>query len=461
VTRCCQARKWAKSFREKVYQEGRKLVLHKNLNRFRFGEFTLYPEVWELHRNGSKVAAGSQPVFLLAALLEKPGHLITREELISKLWPTNKFTKNSLNVAVNAARRLLGDNLQEPQFIKTVGRKGYCFTHKVEILPIASQSQHLSAAEGHYWKAKQLWEMRTPATLRESIYHFKESIKEDPSYALAYCGLADAYTMGAIHAIMPPKEAFPRADSAIKRALAIQPDLLDAKVSQGWVDLCFRRDTASAEGLFRDAIDCKAHCPFAHNGRALLYLALGQPQDSLEALQSAWNRDAISAPLTALLSNGHYYAREFDRAVQEGLKAVECEPDFPVAHACLGQALTQISRFGEAIQHFELARDLSGRSSIMLGLLGYAYGKSKRTAEAVAIGQELVKRAATEYVPAYFVAQVFLGVGKKQDAMDWLRTAFAERSHWVLFLKVDPIFDELRSDARFLDLLKQVDQEQD
>jgi hypothetical protein len=97
----------------------------------------------------------------------------------------------------------------------------------------------------------------------------------------------------------------------------------------------------------------------------------------------------------------------------------------------------------------------------MLGLLGYAYGKSKRTAEAVAIGQELVKRATTEYVPAYFVAQVFLGVGKKQDAMDWLRTSFAERSHWVLFLKVDPIFDELRSDARFLDLLKQVDQKQD
>jgi serine/threonine-protein kinase len=400
-------------------------------------------------------------VFLLAALLEKPGHLITREELIGKLWPTNNFAKNSLNVAVNGARRLLDDNLQEPQFIKTVGRKGYCFTHKVEILPVAPQTQVLSAAEGHYWKAKQLWEMRTPATLRESIHHFKESIKEDPSYALAYCGLADAYTMGAIHAIMPPKEAFPRVNGAIQRALAILPDLPEAKVSQGWVDLCFHRDTASAESLFRDAIDCKARSPFAHNGRALLYLALGRPQDSLEALQSAWNHDAISAPLTALLSNGYYYARDFDRAVAEGLKAVESEPDFPVAHACLGQALTQLRRFGEAIQHLELARDLSERSSIMLGLLGYAYGKSKRTAEAVAIGQELVKRATTEYVPAYFVAQVFLGVGKKQDAMDWLRTSFAERSHWVLFLKVDPIFDELRSDARFLDLLKQVDQKQD
>jgi tetratricopeptide (TPR) repeat protein len=124
------------------------------------------------------------------------------------------------------------------------------------------------------------------------------------------------------------------------------------------VDLCFRRDTASAKGLFRDAIDCKAHCPFAHSVGAFLYLALGRPQDSLEALQSAWNHDAISAPLTALLSNGHYYGREFDKAVQEGLKAVESEPTFPVAHACLGQALTQIGRFEEAIQHLELARDL-------------------------------------------------------------------------------------------------------
>ena len=303
--------------------------------------------------------------------------------------------------------------------------------------------------------------MRTPATLRESIHHFKESIKEDPSYALAYCGLADAYTMGAIHAIMPPKEAFPRANSAIQRALAIQPDLLDAKVSQGWVDLCFRRDTASAEGFFREAIDCKPHCPFAHNGRALLYLALGRPRDSLEALQSAWNHDAISAPLTALLSNGHYYAREFDKAIKEGLRAVESEPVFPVAHACLGQALTQIGRFSEAIQHFELARDLSGRSSIMLGLLGYAYGKSERRGEAVEICQELLKRVTTEYVPAYFIAQVFMGVGKKKDALDWLQIAFDERSHWVLFLKVDPSLDELRSDPRFLDLLKLVDKKQE
>ena len=434
---------------------------HGNLNRFRFGEFTLYPEVWELHRNGSKVAAGSQPVFLLAALLEKPGCLVTREELAKKLWPTGSFAKNSLNVAVNAARRLLGDDLRKPQFIKTVGRRGYCFTHKVEILPVAPKTQRLSAAEGHYWKAKQLWEMRTPASLRESISHFKESIKEDPSYALAYCGLADAYTMGAIHAIMPPKEAFPRANGAIQRALAIQPDLPEAKVSQGWVDLCFRRDTASAEGFFREAIDCKPHCPFAHNGRALLYLALGRPQDSLEALQSAWNHDAISAPLTALLSNGHYYAREFDKAIKEGLRAVESAPTFPVAHSCLGQALTQIGRFEEAIQHLELARDLSGRSSIMLGLLGYTYGKSRRTSQALPIRQELLERRQTEYVPAYFVAQVFLGVGEKEDALHWLQTAFGERSHWVLFLKVDPIFDELRSDTRFLDLSKQVDQKQE
>lgn len=97
----------------------------------------------------------------------------------------------------------------------------------------------------------------------------------------------------------------------------------------------------------------------------------------------------------------------------------------------------------------------------MLGLLGYANGRSQRASKALAIRQELLERLTTEYVPAYFVAQVFLGVGKKQDAMDWLRIAFHERSHWVLFLKVDPIFDELRSDARFLELLKQVDQKQD
>ena len=102
-----------------------------------------------------------------------------------------------------------------------------------------------------------------------------------------------------------------------------------------------------------------------------------------------------------------------------------------------------------------------GYGNFLGGTTAPKSGKSRRTSQALPIRQELLERRQTEYVPAYFVAQVFLGVGEKEDALHWLQTAFGERSHWVLFLKVDPIFDELRSDTRFLDLSKQVDQKQE
>jgi tetratricopeptide (TPR) repeat protein len=157
-----------------------------------------------------------------------------------------------------------------------------------------------------------------------------------------------------------------------------------------------------------------------------------------------------------LLSDAYYYNREYDKAIEQGHKAVEWNPAFPVAHACLGRAYLQTGQGNEAIEHLELARDHSGESPVMLGLLSFGYGKCKRQAQAQALLERLFNHKKTEYVPPYLVGLAYLGLGETENALTWLEKAVEARSHWVLFLRTDPAFDALRPDGRFGKLLEKV-----
>jgi tetratricopeptide (TPR) repeat protein len=227
-------------------------------------------------------------------------------------------------------------------------------------------------------------------------------------------------------------------------------------VAEAWVQLCFDRDFNSAERAFERALALKPDIPFAYNGQSLLLLALNRPEEAVSTMKAAWGKDALSPPLNALLSAAYYYNREFDKAIEQGHKAVEWNPAFAVAHACLGRAYLQAGRGSEAIQHLELARDHSGGSPVMLGLLGYTYGKCTRQASAQALLQRLLDHRKTEYIPPYFVGLTYLGLGDAEKALTWLGKAVEARSHWVLFLRTDPAFDELRSHGRFGKLIDEV-----
>jgi tetratricopeptide (TPR) repeat protein len=227
-------------------------------------------------------------------------------------------------------------------------------------------------------------------------------------------------------------------------------------VSEAWVQLCFDRNFTGAAKEFKRALALKPDNPFAHNGQSLLFLALNRPQEAVAAMKAAWGADALSPPLNALLSDAYYYNREFDKAMEQGRKAVEWNPAFPVAHACLGRACLQAGRGNDAIQHLELARHYSGESPVMLGLLAYAFGKSMRQAPAMAILQLLLDKMETEYVPPYFLGITYLGLGETEKALTWIDKAVEARSHWVLFLRADPAFDELRTYGQFGKLIEKV-----
>lgn len=422
---------------------------------FRFSEFVFLPETAELYRRGRKLPARAQELLGLEALVENAGRRISREALTRKIWPKTSVGKNNLNVVINRLRALLGDDSAGQRFIKTIGRSGYCFVRQVDAaIDPRSRLSADGAAWTAYWRARQHWEARTPKALAESIRLFRRSIALDPSFSLGYAGLADALITESIHALRAPKEPFLLARGAARRALARKRNLPEAITAEAWVRLCLDRDFSAAEESFERALALKPGYPFAHNGWALLMLALDRPAEAVMAMEKARQSDPLSPPLNALLGDTYYYNRQFQKAIEQERKVVEWDRRYALGHACLGRSLLQVDKRADALRHLELACDYSGQSSLVLGLLAHAYARSKRRSAARAALQKLLRRAKTAYVPAYFVALACLGLGDVQTGFAWLGKAIEERSHWVLFLKVDPVFDDFRSEKGFRRLLR-------
>jgi DNA-binding winged helix-turn-helix (wHTH) protein/Tfp pilus assembly protein PilF len=421
---------------------------------FHFGEFVFLPETAELYKNGRKLPARAQELLGLEALVENAGRRVSREALTRRIWPETSVGKNNLNVMINRLRALLGDDSAGQRFIKTIGRSGYCFVPRVDAAP--DTRSILSADEAAwtvYWRARQLWEARTPKALAESIRLFRRSIALDPSFSLGYAGLADALIMESLHAIRPPSETFLLARGAARRALARRKNLAEAITAEAWVRLCLDRDFSAAEEAFARALALKPGYPFAHNGWSLLMLALDRPAEAVKSMEKAWESDPLSPPLNALLGDTYYYNRQFQKAIEQERKVLEWDRRYVLGHSCMGRSLLQLGRRGDALRHLESACDYSGQSSVMLGLLAHAYARCNRRSAARSALQKLLRRAKAAYVPAYFVALTCLGLGDVEIGLAWLEKAIDERSHWVLFLNVDPVFDDFRSEKGFRRLL--------
>jgi tetratricopeptide (TPR) repeat protein len=280
----------------------------------------------------------------------------------------------------------------------------------------------------------------------------------DPNYAPAFVGRADAWIMAGIHCLREPADAFARARADATEALSVDSRQTEGSVAEAWVKLCFDRTFTIAHAEFRKALRLKPSYDFIYNGLALVSLALGRPRAALSMMRKAHALNANSPPLDALLGDCFYHARNFRAAARHGEQAVAVALEFPVGHACLGKVYLQLGREVEAIGHFEKACDLSRRSPIMLGLLGFAYGTFGRQAEAKSIREELVQMQGLNrrYVPPFFLALVHLGLGNRKLALDLLDAAEKERSHWILFLRTEPILDPLREHPRFRTLLRRV-----
>jgi len=302
-----------------------------------------------------------------------------------------------------------------------------------------------SYLEGRYW-----WNKRTEEGFRNGIEFFQQAIDEDPSYVLAYAGLADSYNLLGTYEIVPPSEAYPRAESAALRALDLDETLAEAHTSLGWATMSQWR-WQEAERAFQRAIELNPGYATAHHWYALyLSWSLGRLDEALAKAKRAQELDPLSLIINSTVGEALNNLGRYDEAIEQLRKTLELDPNFGRAQLLLGLALGNKSLYEEGIAELEKAVTFSGESPLYLGYLGYLYGAAGRKEEAEGVLDQLQSKQS--YVPANSIARIYLGLGRKDETFDWLERSYRAQEP-LHGLKIAPAWDPLRDDPRFQDLL--------
>ncbi len=311
-------------------------------------------------------------------------------------------------------------------------------------------------AYNSYLLGRYYWNKRTEEGFQKGIEQFEQAIEKDPNYASAYTGLADCYLLLSRFGGLPPATAMPKARAAVTRALEIDDTLAEAHNSLAMLLHLRDRDWLAAEREWKRALQLNPNYATAHHWYGIIFLSnRGRADEAIAELKRAQEIDPLSLPISADLAWVLYYARRYDQAVEQVQRTLAMDPKFARAHMLQGLRYLQQGRNAEAIAEFQAARQLDDSQQI-IAQLGHAYAVSGRTSDAHKALNDLNALSKRHYVDPYWIALIYTGLGDKDRAFEWLGRAYEERSSWLTSLKVEPQLDSVRSDPRFVELLKKV-----
>jgi len=313
------------------------------------------------------------------------------------------------------------------------------------------------AYEG-FLKGRYYWYRRTPDALQKALEYLQRAIARDPTYALAYAGLADAYnSLGwDLFAVLPPAEAFPKAKAAAEKSLELDANCGEAHAVLGWAATGYDWDWVTAEKEFRRAIELKPQYGPVHIWHSHFLMAMDRIEESFEESKRAIECDPLGLVLNTHMGWHYLYLREDHQAIEQLSKTLELDPSFILARMFLGEAYEQAGMFEKAIAEFEKAVNLSQRHPIYLSGLGHAYGVSGQRDDALKTIEELQQLSSQVYVPARGIAEIYIGLGDKEQAFAWLEKALEQRNGWLIHVKGNPRYDSLRGDPRYQGLLQRM-----
>jgi eukaryotic-like serine/threonine-protein kinase len=293
---------------------------------------------------------------------------------------------------------------------------------------------------------------RTPDDLRKGLEYLREAVALDPGYGRAHAKLADAYILLAMTSDVAPKEAFPHARTAAERALAIDLELSEARVSMGLIKFWFDWDWSGAEAEFRRAIGAKRPDPAAHTFYGHLLSNLGDHTGALQEMRRALDYEPHSAVANALFAQCLYYQGRYDESLMHLRKTLDLDPALWLTYNMMGRIHGLQGQPREALLAFARATELGG-SLVVRASAGYTLAASGKRPEARAILDELKARAARAYVPPSNLALVHLALGEREEALDQLEAAVETRDMLLTFLAVEPRWADLAGHPRFTALL--------
>ncbi|MBI3653915.1 MAG: winged helix-turn-helix domain-containing protein [Acidobacteria bacterium] len=307
-----------------------------------------------------------------------------------------------------------------------------------------------------YLQGRYCNEKRTAESLKKAVEYFQRAIEIDPNYALAYCGLADCYIYGSGYNVFPPKEYLSQAGEAALKALQLDDSLAEAHSALGHYGV-YIWDWAGAEREYKRAIELNSNHIVTHRRYASYLVAMARFDEAEAESRKGMELNPLSSRANYNLGYTFYFARQYDRAIEHLSRMLELEPDLRALYAILlGLAYEQKGMHDEAIAEYNKALSLQTMEFEILSYIGYSYATSGRINEARKVLDELLEASQQHYVEPYFIALLYTALGEKDEAFAWLEKGYEEHILTMGELKVDPMFDSLRDDPRFTDLLQRM-----
>ena len=308
-----------------------------------------------------------------------------------------------------------------------------------------------------YLKGRYHFARRNRDDVNKAIESFAQAIKLDPNFALAYARIAEAYNQMPNYPYASPMEAFPKAKAAAERAIALDPTLSEAHTAMGNTLTSLDRNWPEAEREFKRALELDPNSATAHYRYASEYLiSVGRTKEALAGVERALEIEPLDPNMVANLGRHYLYDGQLDRALAQAKRAYEADPTFVISRLLYGMTLNAVGQYAEALTLSESALQDDPNNQHMLLVAGYAYGRSGRREDAdrvIASFREISKK---EYVIPSFVAVVFGSMGEKDKAFAELEKSIEQHDSWFRWAKVEPLFDPLRDDQRFRDLMKRM-----
>jgi len=317
--------------------------------------------------------------------------------------------------------------------------------------PAHRSTENVAAYEA-YLKGRYYMSQRTAESLMKAIQFFQQAVEIDPRYALAYCDLAESYKLAVWYVPMPASEAVPKLQAAATKAIELDSSLAEAHEAMAEVYSFQWKWKESVTELER-SLALNAGYAAAHHGLGLGLALIGRNAEALAHIERARELDPLSLIINTDYGWVYYLERRYDEAIAQYKQALELDPNFTLAHFDLALSYSALGRHEEAISEMQKARE---RGSDYLAGLGYVYAMAGRRAEALKTLDDLKRLAEKQYVPPYHFGWVYTGLGDKDKAIALLQKTYDEHTQHVIDFKTVPMFDPLRSDERFQELVQKV-----
>jgi serine/threonine-protein kinase len=324
---------------------------------------------------------------------------------------------------------------------------------------VKSYTQNLEAYD-LFLRGRFFWNKRTEKDLKRSIEYFEQAIEKDPNYAIAYAGLADSYVIFPDYSTIPPKVAYSKAKESALKALEIDDMLAEAHVSLAQVMSRLDWDWEGAEQEYLRAIELNSKYATAHHWYAMHLMFLTRHDEAIKEIKRAHELDPLSLVINRNIGLVLFYARHYDQAIEALHKTLEMEPDFIRTHYFLGRAYLQKSMYEDALEEFQREREISNSwEEVLESRIGIAFAKMGKKSKAERVLDEMIERSKEMNVSPYGLSLIYIALGENDQGFNILEEAYDARWSGINYLKIEPVFDSVRSDPRYRTLLKKMNLE--